>query len=51
LEEQDEKRQRNIFEYISQNSADCCPWFWDAQLNLIDIDLLDADEKSAGQGF
>lgn len=44
LEEQDEETAKDIFEYISQNSADAV-MVLDAQLNLIDIDLLDADEK------
>ncbi|MBC8769082.1 tetratricopeptide repeat protein [Arenibacter sp. BSSL-BM3] len=44
LEEQEIETAKEIFEYISQNSADAV-MVLDAQLSLIDIDLLDADDK------
>ncbi|MCK0144493.1 tetratricopeptide repeat protein [Arenibacter sp. F26102] len=44
LEEQEIETAKEIFEYISQNSADAVMAL-DAQLSLIDIDLLDADDK------
>ena len=44
LEEQETDISKEIFEYISQNSADAVMAL-DAELNLIDIELLDADDR------
>ncbi len=44
LEEQELETAKEIFEYISQNSADAVMAL-DAQLSLIEIDLLDSDDK------